>query len=184
VSGADDSARLSDENEELRHRLQELEDTLHSIHSGDVDALIVNNEIYTLESAHAASNRLRQDVLSPREDAVFAFDKHGHILHMNTAAAQQGITLQLVSAYRSYNYQQQLFQRKLDKGIQHALDVTTSRTLMGHAYSMPGLHSKYYDQDWVPLVEVVQDTVGRHDAFAMACASKYYDDIGYPGHVN
>mgnify|MGYP000580133238 FL=1 len=74
--------------------------------------------------------------------------------------------------------------RKLDRGIQHALDVTTSRTFMGHAYSMPGLHSKYYDQDWVPLVEVVQDTVGRHDAFAMACASKYYDDIGYPGHVN
>jgi aminomethyltransferase len=31
---------------------------------------------------------------------------------------------------------------------------------------------------------VVQDTVGRHDAFAMACASKYYDDIGYPGHAN
>lgn len=74
--------------------------------------------------------------------------------------------------------------RKLDRGIQHALDVTTSRTLMGRAYSMPGLHSKYYDQDWVPLVEVVQDTVGRHDAFAMACASKYYDDIGYPGHAN
>ena len=74
--------------------------------------------------------------------------------------------------------------RKLDRGVQHPLDVTTSRTLMGHAYSMPGLHSKYYDQDWIPLVEVVQDTVGRHDAFAMACASKYYDDIGYPGHAN
>ncbi len=74
--------------------------------------------------------------------------------------------------------------RKLDRGVQHALDVTTSRTLIGHAYSMPGLHSKYYDQDWTALVEVVQDTVGRHDAFAMACASKYYDDIGYPGHVN
>ncbi|MGB8813856.1 MAG: DUF1989 domain-containing protein [Paracoccaceae bacterium] len=74
--------------------------------------------------------------------------------------------------------------RKLDRGLEHALDVTTSRTLMGHAYSMPGLHSKYYDQDWLPLIEVVQDTVGRHDAFAMACASKYYDDIGYPGHVN
>ena len=74
--------------------------------------------------------------------------------------------------------------RKLDKGIEHALDVTTSRTLMGHAYSMPGLHSKYYDQDFVPLIEVVQDTVGRHDAFAMACAAKYYDDIGCPGHAN
>lgn len=74
--------------------------------------------------------------------------------------------------------------RKLDKGIEHALDVTTSRTLMGHAYSMPGLHSKYYDQDMLPLVEVVHDTVGRHDAFAMACTAKYYDDIGYPGHSN
>ena len=74
--------------------------------------------------------------------------------------------------------------RKLDRGIERALDVTTSRTLMGHAYSMPGLHAKYYDQDLEPLIEVVQDTVGRHDAFAMACAAKYYDDIGYPGHVN
>ena len=74
--------------------------------------------------------------------------------------------------------------RKLDKGIEHPLDVTTSRTLMGHAYSMPGLHAKYYDHDMLPLVEVVQDTVGRHDAFALACSAKYYDDIGYPGHVN
>jgi aminomethyltransferase len=74
--------------------------------------------------------------------------------------------------------------RKLTRGIQHPLDVTTTRTLMGHAYPMPGLHGKYYDQDWVPLVEVIQDTVGRHDAFAMACSSKYYDEIGYPGHVN
>ncbi len=74
--------------------------------------------------------------------------------------------------------------RKLDKGIEHALDVTTTRTLMGHAYPMPGLHAKYYDQEMLPLVEVVQDTCGRHDAFAMACTEKYYNDTGYPGHVN
>ena len=74
--------------------------------------------------------------------------------------------------------------RKLDKGIEHALDVTTTRTLMGHAYPMPGLHAKYYDQEMVPLIEVVQDTCGRHDAFALACSAKYYDDIGYPGHIN
>ena len=74
--------------------------------------------------------------------------------------------------------------RKLDHGIERALDVTTSRTLMGRDYPVPGLHSKYYDQDWLALIEVVQDTVGRHDAFAMACASRYYDEIGYPGHVN
>lgn len=74
--------------------------------------------------------------------------------------------------------------RKLDKGIEHALDVTTTRTLMGHAYPVPGLHAKYYDQEMVSLVEVVQDTCGRHDAFAMACSAKTYDDIGYPGHIN
>ena len=74
--------------------------------------------------------------------------------------------------------------RKLDKGIEHALDVTTTRSIQGHNYPMPGLHGKYYDQDFLPLLEVVQDTCGRHDAFALACASKYYDDIGYPGHIN
>ena len=74
--------------------------------------------------------------------------------------------------------------RKLDKGIEHALDVTTTRTLMGHAYPMPGAHAKYYDQEMLPMVEVVQDTCGRHDAFALACSAKYYNDIGYPGHVN
>lgn len=74
--------------------------------------------------------------------------------------------------------------RKLDKGIERALDVTTTRSIQGHNYPMPGLHGKYYDQDFLPLLEVVQDTCGRHDAFALACASKYYDDIGYPGHIN
>jgi aminomethyltransferase len=49
---------------------------------------------------------------------------------------------------------------------------------------MPGLHAKYYDQDMMPLLEVIQDTCGRHDAFALACAAKNYDDIGYPGHAN
>lgn len=74
--------------------------------------------------------------------------------------------------------------RKLDRCIVHPLDVTTTRTLMGHAYPMPGLHSKYYDHDMTALVEVVQDTCGRHDAFGLACSAKYYDDIGYPGHAN
>ena len=36
----------------------------------------------------------------------------------------------------------------------------------------------------MPLVEVVRDTVGRHDTFGLACTAKYYEDMGYPGHVN
>lgn len=74
--------------------------------------------------------------------------------------------------------------RKLDQGIEHALDVTSTRSAMGHVYPMPGLHSKYYDQDFLPLIEVIQDTCGRHDTFGLACTAKYYDDIGYPGHAN
>ena len=60
----------------------------------------------------------------------------------------------------------------------------TTRTLMGNAYPQPGLYGKFYDEDMDPLVEVVRDTVGRHDTFALACNAKYYEDMGYPGHVN
>ncbi|QUS37142.1 DUF1989 domain-containing protein [Falsirhodobacter algicola] len=74
--------------------------------------------------------------------------------------------------------------RKLDRGIVRPLDATTTRTLMGHSYPTPGLHAKYYDHDMTPLVEVVQDSCGRHDLLGLACAAKYYDDIGYPGHAN
>ena len=35
-----------------------------------------------------------------------------------------------------------------------------------------------------PLCQIVQDTVGRHDSFALACTRKYYEDLGYFGHVN
>ena len=56
--------------------------------------------------------------------------------------------------------------------------------LTGRSYPTPGLPSKAFGRDFEPLVEIVQDTVGRHDAFATACNSRYYDDMGYPGHVN
>ncbi|CAN7528306.1 ATP-binding protein [Acidovorax sp. LjRoot66] len=77
---------LAAENASLRLRLQELEETLHAIHTGDVDALVVNNAIYTLESAHAATDQLRQDVLGQMEDAVFAFDQDGLVMYINAAA--------------------------------------------------------------------------------------------------
>ena len=73
---------------------------------------------------------------------------------------------------------------KLQEGVERGLDSTVTRSLMAKAYPMPGLHGKFYDADMDPLVEVVQDTVGRHDTFALACTSKYYEDMGYPGHTN
>jgi aminomethyltransferase len=73
---------------------------------------------------------------------------------------------------------------KLENGLERGLDATVTRTLMGNAYPQPGLWAKYYDLDMDPLCEVVRDTVGRHDSFALACQAKYYEDLGYPGHVN
>jgi aminomethyltransferase len=73
---------------------------------------------------------------------------------------------------------------KLDKGLERGMDGVTTRTLMGAAYPLPGLYSKFFDVDMDPLVQVVRDTVGRHDTFGLACTRRYYEDMGYPGHVN
>ena len=72
----------------------------------------------------------------------------------------------------------------LDQGIEREIDPTTTRTLMGSLYPGPGLYSKYYTVDHEPLLELVQDTCGRHDSFGLACTARYYEDMGYPGHVN
>ena len=73
---------------------------------------------------------------------------------------------------------------QLEQGIERCLDATTTRYAIGAAYPAPGLFSKFYDQNFEPMIEVVQDTCGRHDSFGTACTAKYYDDMGYPGHVN
>jgi aminomethyltransferase len=74
--------------------------------------------------------------------------------------------------------------RKLDAGKALALDATVTRTLLGRSYPAPGLPSRAFDPEFEPLVQIVQDTVGRHDAFATACTARYYESMGYPGHVN
>ena len=74
--------------------------------------------------------------------------------------------------------------RSVDKGMAREIDPTATRTMTGSLYPMPGLHAKYWNTDLEPLVEIVQDTCGRHDTFGLACTARYYDDAGYPGHVN
>jgi aminomethyltransferase len=56
--------------------------------------------------------------------------------------------------------------------------------MLGLAYPKPGLASRFYDRERNPLVEVVQDTVGRHDTFGLACTARTYEDAGYFGHAN
>ena len=74
--------------------------------------------------------------------------------------------------------------RDLDKGLEREIDPTATRSLGGTIYPTPGLYSKFFNVDFDPLVQIVQDTCGRHDAFGLACTAKYYEDMGYPGHKN
>ena len=74
--------------------------------------------------------------------------------------------------------------RALDRGLEREIDPTTTRSLTGVLYPGPGLYSKYYTVDHEPLLELVQDTCGRHDSFGLACTARYYEDVGYPGHAN
>ncbi|WP_317056717.1 DUF1989 domain-containing protein [Roseovarius rhodophyticola] len=74
--------------------------------------------------------------------------------------------------------------RSLDAGLEREIDPTTTRTLMGSLYPQPGIFSKYWNVDQEPLVEIVQDTCGRHDTFGLACTARYYEELGYPGHIN
>jgi glycine cleavage system T protein (aminomethyltransferase) len=113
-----------------------------------------------------------QDIRITASTAQAYVVKAGEFIQVIDVAGRQCSDFQCFSA------------RKLDKGIENALDATITRTLTGRSYPTPGLPSKGFGRDFEPLVEIVQDTVGRHDAFATACNSRYYDDIGYPGHVN
>jgi aminomethyltransferase len=72
----------------------------------------------------------------------------------------------------------------LAAGVERGLDPTVTRSIQGRSSPTPGLHGKYFDAALRPLVEIVQDTVGRHDTFLLACNAKYYADAGYPGHAN
>ena len=74
--------------------------------------------------------------------------------------------------------------RQLQQGRQRSFDMTATRTMTGLVYPGPGLFSKFFDVDLQPVLELVRDTVGRHDAFGLACTAKFYEDQGYPGHAN
>ncbi len=74
--------------------------------------------------------------------------------------------------------------RGLDEGQEQRIDSTVTRSMVGGAYPGPGLLDKFYDSDMRPLINVVQDTVGRHDTFALACTARGYEERGFPGHIN
>jgi len=85
--------QLRAENAELRARLEEAEETLRAIRSGEVEALVVETaqgpQVFTLASADATSNRLRGEILSQVSDSVIAVDIDQCVTYLNAAAERQ-----------------------------------------------------------------------------------------------
>lgn len=81
---------LLEENAELRARLDEAEETLRAIRSGEVDALVVQSagglQVYTLQGQDAETNRFRGEMLAQVSDAVIAVDSEERIIYLNAAA--------------------------------------------------------------------------------------------------
>ena len=72
----------------------------------------------------------------------------------------------------------------LERGLERYIDSTATRSMIRGAYPIPGLFDKFFDQDLRPLLKLKQDTVGRHDTFALACTARGYEERGFFGHLN
>lgn len=72
----------------------------------------------------------------------------------------------------------------LQSGQEWMIDSTATRSMVRRSYPEPGLFDKFYDREMRPMLNVVQDTCGRHDTFGLACTARGYEERGFPGHVN
>ena len=168
--------QLSADNEELTQRLREMEETFRAIHSGDVDALVVNTDVFVLESASASGHRLRQDVLSQMQDAVLAFDLQGHLIFVNAAAER---TYRFFSNEMLGRPVSSLYTELPDPGAAEpeALeDDSASRSRVNAIHRLPGGESLAVEVSVSPLVDaaglpfgslaVVRDVTQRRRATA------------------
>ena len=82
-----DKHRILEENQKLRTRLEEAEETLRAIRHGEIDALVVKgqhgHQVYTLKGAE---HTYRVLIESMNEGAV-TFDEYGTILYSNNSFA-------------------------------------------------------------------------------------------------
>jgi PAS domain S-box-containing protein len=80
---------LKEENAELRTQLAEALETVRAIGGGEVDAVLVGDQVYTLQSSDAASNRFRGEILAQVSDVVIAVDNDDRVIYFNSAAERQ-----------------------------------------------------------------------------------------------
>jgi PAS domain S-box-containing protein len=80
--------QLARENEQLRQRLEEVEDTLQAIHSGDIDAIVISapngDQIYTLQNA----DRPYRILVEEMQEGAITVSLDGLILYSNRRFAE------------------------------------------------------------------------------------------------
>ena len=113
-----------------------------------------------------------QDIHIPHSSAVNFEIKAGEYIQLIDVSGRQCSDFQGMTL------------RGLDQGKELDIHSTTTRSMNGSAYPGPGLHSKFFNRDQEPMFEVIRDTVGRHDTFGLACYARFYEELGYPGHIN
>ena len=93
TSATSSEEQLRAENAELRARLEEAEDTLRAIRSGEVEALVVETadgpQIFMLQGLDAESSHIRGEILAQVSDSVIAVDADWRVTYLNAAAERQ-----------------------------------------------------------------------------------------------
>ncbi len=157
------------------------------------DVWVVNPAPRTAHVAGSATGAFRVHIQRAATSAVLLPDPLGEIREeftVSRATAQsyrvnKGEYVQIIDVAGQQCSDFMAFRTAgLDAGQEHMIDSTVTRSMVGGAYPGPGLFDKFFDQNMRPLLNVVQDTVGRHDTFALACTARGYEERGFPGHVN
>ena len=139
---------------ELQSRLAEAEDTIRTVRSGEVDALVVGEHVYRLDSAAVADVKLRGDALAQMDDAVMAFDVEDRLVFMNRAAERQygRSASETLGLHRCYLYEERwrdpaealLALREVEKhGSARTQSVHVA--LDGHAFHVESSISQLWD---------------------------------------
>tara|TARA_B100000700_G_scaffold328532_1_gene446672 strand:- start:610 stop:2967 length:2358 start_codon:yes stop_codon:yes gene_type:complete len=150
----------------------------------EVDKYDVSSDLEIIVKRKNRKNRKLESILpEPLADS-----KEEYLINHSSALAyevKKGDFIQVIDLYgRQCSDFMAFDSAKLQNGKEFMIDPTTTRSIVGGAYPMPGLFAKYFDKDQDAIVEVIQDTIGRHDTFGNACTLKSYEDQGYFGHIN
>ena len=150
----------------------------------DVGSSNVATDFYVYIKRNNKENR-KNEAIFPEPLADI---KDEILINSSTAKSyevQKGDFIQVIDLYGRQCSDFNVFDSEaLQKGTEYSIDPTATRSLVGNSYPMPGLASKFFDRNQDPLVEVMQDSIGRHDTFGTACTLKSYEDQGYFGHTN